>query len=353
MQLFHGVRLYRGIESDRFTFVPFSRYTERRQYSKLIETLEDTRMKQAWFVGECMLELRPVSPALLAHAFAGDVYNTAVYFRRFGPPCQCVFVSCVGTDSLSDDLLRDATRHGLDTRGIARIEGSQPGLYWIETDASGERRFLYWRAQSAARAMLDETHFAHLQADLPSCLLLYFSGISLAILDEARRERLLHLARGVRDSGGIVAFDSNYRPLLWESADAARMWTTSAVQISSHVLVTDDDEARLHGDASALETLSRILSSGVREVVVKMGKDGCLVQGQDMATHATVPAVPAKVTDTTAAGDSFNAAYLATRISGGAAEDAARAGAALAARVVGYPGAIIESERSSGSGSQP
>jgi 2-dehydro-3-deoxygluconokinase len=52
----------------------------------------------------------------------------------------------------------------------------------------------------------------------------------------------------------------------------------------------------------------------------------------------------AKVVDTTAAGDSFAAAYLATRLSGADPAIAAAAGHRLAGTVVGYPGAIIPRE---------
>ena len=49
----------------------------------------------------------------------------------------------------------------------------------------------------------------------------------------------------------------------------------------------------------------------------------------------------ARVVDTTAAGDSFAAAYLANRLAGAGPAAAARAGHALAGVVVGHPGALI------------
>jgi 2-dehydro-3-deoxygluconokinase len=307
---------------------------------------------QAWFIGECMIELRPTQPLqplndaqqmprAMAQSFSGDVYNTAVYFRRRCMLVESQFISAVGNDSISASLRDEVTRQGIGTGLMAVHPDALPGLYWIETNAAGERSFLYWRQQSAARHMLDETHAATLMQQAAQCGLLYFSGITLAILDDARRQRLLDLAQAVRAHGGWVAFDSNYRPRLWESRDEALHWTRLALAQASHALVTLDDESALHGDVDAQACLQRTRAAGVGEVVVKLGEQGCLVQAAGMDTAQTVTTQKVMAVDTTAAGDSFNAAYLAARRQGASAIAAAGAGCALAAGVVMHPGAII------------
>jgi 2-dehydro-3-deoxygluconokinase len=295
-----------------------------------------------WFIGECMVELRRAGPGLLAQSFAGDVYNTAVYFERLTGGRATCFVSAVGTDSVSHALLDEVSGQGLDTRHVAHVPERHPGLYWIELDAHGERSFLYWRADSAARAMLDGAHYSSLQSQTHVCSLLYFSGISLAILDEERRTRLLALARQIKESGGMIAFDSNYRSALWESREAALHWCHAATSLCTHALMTFDDEQHLHGDTDPSQTMHRLLAVGVQDAVVKLGAKGCLVQTAQQKEPLSVPALKVDPVDTTAAGDSFNAAYLAARIQGKNAGEAAQAGCQLAARVVGYRGAIID-----------
>lgn len=295
-----------------------------------------------WFIGECMIELRRAEAGLLRQSFAGDVYNTAVYFRRTAPERRTCFVSAVGADSMSAALLAHARKHGLQTDRVAAGAARPPGVYLIETTPDGERSFLYWRSDSAARSMLGPDHCTRLQQHLGGCRLLYFSGITLAILDEARRDRLLALAAAVKRNGGRVGFDSNYRPALWQDSTAARRWNTAAITACTHALLTFDDEAALHRDAAVGDTIARTLAGGAAEVVVKLGADGCVVQSGAAGAMQAVPAQRVTPVDTTAAGDSFNAAYLAARLAGATPVQAAEAGNRLAARVIQVPGAIID-----------
>ncbi|GJI94007.1 ketodeoxygluconokinase [Duganella caerulea] len=295
-----------------------------------------------WSVGECMLELRPQSQGTLAHAAAGDSYNTAVYLKRLAPDMPVRYVSALGDDAMSG-LIRDHMREErIDDSLIDIRAGGTAGLYAIATDANGERRFTYWRAQSAARSMLSAAHLAQLGAQLAECRVLLLTGITLAILDDERRAALLSLAAQVRAAGGWVALDNNYRPALWDVA-TARDWMDRAAQVCTHALFSFDDEVLLHGERSPAEALARIAALGIPEVVLKLGADGCLIGGaaQHSAQPVHVPALAVRAVDTTAAGDSFNAGYLAQRLRGASSVKAAEFGCAVAAAVVTHPGAII------------
>lgn len=294
---------------------------------------------QFWAIGECMLELRPAGSDTLHTSAAGDTYNSAVYVKRLLPELDVQYVSALGDDATSAAIRAAMRGHGVGDALVDTIAGQLPGLYMIETDAAGERRFRYWRAQSAARSMLGARHLAQLHDALPACGALLLTGITLAILDDARRAALLALAARIRAQGGWVVLDSNYRPALW-TVDTARHWLGQALAISTHALLSADDEAALYGDGDAAATYTRVQSATDAEIVIKTGAAGCLV-GQAGAPALHVAAVPAKPVDTTAAGDSFNAAYLAARWRGQAPQDAAGAGAHLAAVVVSHAGAII------------
>jgi 2-dehydro-3-deoxygluconokinase len=189
--------------------------------------------------------------------------------------------------------------------------------------------------------MLREDRPATIARGLAGTALVYFSGITLSILDEPQRHALFDLLDGLRRAGTFVAFDSNYRPAGWPSLEEARRWMTEALRRSDIALPTFDDEQKLFGDSDPAATARRIQALGVTEVVVKLGEEGCYILDGDRRVAAE--RAP-RVVDTTGAGDSFNAAYLAARLLDHPALQAARWGNRLAAVVVQHPGAIIPRE---------
>ena len=87
---------------------------------------------------------------------------------------------------------------GVETDRIRDVPGRRPGLYAI-TLKKAERAFTYWRGESAARLLADDA--AWLKRALSGAEMLYFSGITLAILAPAARRRLLARARGTAKGG--------------------------------------------------------------------------------------------------------------------------------------------------------
>jgi 2-dehydro-3-deoxygluconokinase len=293
--------------------------------------------------GECMIELQGEAFGTMRQTFGGDTLNTAVYLARCGAArgIQTCYATGLGDDRYSDGMLAAWQAEGIATSLVRRLPGRLPGLYTISVDANGERSFAYWRDNSAARCYFDDASPTPLEQAAPQLDALYVSGISLAILSPAARERLWATLAAVRRHGGQVIFDNNYRPRLWPDAATARTAHLQALASSDIALVTLDDEQLLHGDATLATSLERSLSSACREVIVKQGRAPTLVrEGTNAPVEVPTHAI-ARVVDTTAAGDSFAGAYLAARLSGSSAADAAAAGNALAAIVIQHRGAII------------
>jgi 2-dehydro-3-deoxygluconokinase len=215
-------------------------------------------------------------------------------------------------------------------------------LYIIRTDARGERSFTYFRSAAAARDVLREGRDARLAERLAGYACVYFSGITLSILDDEHRRKLMGVLDRLRGAGTRIAFDSNYRPVGWPSAEAARTWTDEAWRRSDIAMPTLDDEQRLVGGLNADSAVARLRQLGVGEIVLKLSGEGSLVWSREAPAATKVPPNRvAKVVDTTAAGDSFNAGYLYGRLTGKDPVASAAIGSRLAAVKIQYPGAII------------
>ncbi len=298
-------------------------------------------------IGECMIELSETAGAAqqsgaMQRTFGGDTLNTAVYLARSldNAPGEVHYVTALGDDPFSAEMLAAWKREGLKTGQVFRLAGRLPGLYIIRTDAAGERTFHYWRSAAAARELFRAEQAESLAASLSGFDLVYLSGITLGILDTESRDRLFALLEALKHAGCRIAFDTNYRPRLWHSRAEAQAAVSRVLGLAALALPTFDDEAALFGDETAEATAARLHGLGVEEVVVKCGAEPCLISRDGRHNRVAGERV-AKPLDTTAAGDSFNGAYLAARLTDETPEAAAAAAHRLAARVIATKGAII------------
>ena len=299
--------------------------------------------KRIALVGECLIELNGEPFGALHQTFGGDSLNTALYLTRLmRNKADVQYISAMGTDSLSDEMVRLWQAEGIDTRCVLRDPARLPGLYWIQVDSRGERQFLYWRSDSAARQLLRHPGFERVAAELTQVDVIYVSGISLAILPAEDRSMLLDLLIRLASEGVALAFDSNYRPGLWPSAEAARAAVAALLPVARLTFATFDDEQSLWGDDTSDMTLARLQGAKARSIVIKLGAAGCLYSDDVGITplKAAASAV-ATVVDTTAAGDAFNAGFLAGWVVGHNPEACCRAGNRLAGAVIQHRGAII------------
>ncbi len=290
-------------------------------------------------IGECMIEMSGGEDRQYRLGYAGDTLNTAWYMRALlGKDWSVDYFTGLGEDRYSADIRQFLDTHHIGTRNIRTVPGRRPGLYLIHQEG-GDRHFTYWRDTSAARLLADDKEALHTAVEGAS--MVYFSGITLAILAPRARGRLLGAIVKARDAGAKVAFDTNLRPALWTSPRVMASVLTAAASLCDIVLPTHTDEAPLFGDKSVEETAERYLELGVEEVVVKDGsKEALIATANEQVRVAPKPG--AKVVDATGAGDSFNGAYLSARLAGSSLREAAETAHRVAAVVIGQKGALVD-----------
>lgn len=288
-------------------------------------------------IGECMVEMAPGDDGRFAMGFAGDMFNSAWYARQVaGDRLRVAFLSAIGDDAVSAGMESFIRAAGVEPL-LSIVPGKSVGLYLISLK-DGERSFSYWRSDSAARRLTDGLHRL---PGLSSGDWVLISGITLAILDDNRRARLLELLHEAKSRGGLIAFDPNIRPRLWDSAEEMCRQIMEAAALSDLVLPSFDDEATHFRDASPEATLARYRAAGVASVVVKNGA-GPVIASEGSSPPVTVhpPAIPA-VVDTTAAGDAFNGGFLSAFMAGASLTHSIHAGCTVAAQVIGARGALV------------
>ena len=290
-------------------------------------------------VGECMAEFSPDEKlGKFNLGFAGDTFNTAWYIANNHADVNSAYFSKVGDDELSDQMLKFMSDNQVDTRYITTVAGSTIGLYLISL-VNGERTFSYWRNKSAATFLgqnADDVENAMKKQDM-----IYFSGITLAILDQNSRKNLFSCLKSARRAGKKIAFDPNLRPKLWNNKKEMCDVIMSGANLSDIILPSFEDEATWFSDSDPMSTLARYQNVGAETVVVKNAGDPVSFWSQHGTGTYLVESVE-KIIDSTAAGDSFNAEILVGLLREISLADAINNGANLAKKVLMGQGALVK-----------
>ena len=292
-------------------------------------------------IGECMIEMARREDGAFDANVGGDTFNTAIYLARLGAPVS--YMTAVGDDPYSTMIMDAAHAEGVGCDTIQVVEGRMPGLYLIETN-SGERSFWYWRDTAPARDLFELDGAANLAATMAAAGTVYLSGITLSLYSAHGLDQLEDALIQARQAGAKIVIDSNYRPTGWQRNIErarriyARFWSHTDIALPSF-----DDEQALWGDIEPAETIARLEKFDVGEICLKMADQGAIVHTDGTAQHVPPDAVLDPI-DTTAAGDSFSAAYLWARLNGHPPARAAAHGHRLAAIVIQHPGAIAPAD---------
>jgi len=301
-----------------------------------------TKQKMA-IIGECMLEIsagQSFPNESAKFSFGGDTLNVALYCSRLGGSAD--YITALGDDEFSHQMTKAWRNEGIGTTLIETIKGAVPGLYAIVNDFTGERSFLYWRDNAPVKKLF-KSDFSDglIEKIIERYDVLYFTGITLSLFDNESLDKLYGLVEKFKQKGGRIAFDLNYRPRGWNFDTERALDVIERFSSKIDIVITGlDDEKELFNDETALKIIERYKNCGASEIIIKSGSNPTIFYNGEKVQALPLEEIITPI-DTTAAGDSFNGAYMAARLNELDISDAIIYGQSCSTEVIKHQGAII------------
>jgi 2-dehydro-3-deoxygluconokinase len=281
-------------------------------------------------IGEVMLEMSDMGGGLYKKSFAGDTFNVAHYLNVVtGGRIKAEYLTAVGEDAESEACLEFMREKGVLTSKCQRNPNRTIGLFVLSNDEHGEKQYGYWRGQSAARLLFDRPQ------DLSGYDLIYISGITAAITEN--RSNLIRSITSAKQQSAQIAYDFNHRVRLWEPG-AARAFAEQILTLVDIAKISDEELAFLYSGKSVEEFSTA--HPQAEWVLTCGGEKGEVWKNGNMLARQKFTAVT-EVVDSSAAGDSFIATYIAEKFAGASPLEGLRRGHAIASQVVLGKGSIV------------
>lgn len=259
------------------------------------------------------------SPRLELHC-GGVGANCALALANWG--LQARLLGSVGQDAFGDYLLKSLAKGRVDTHWVQRTPEAMTGLLYVNVTPDGQRTFFGSRSANGLVRRVPPSSSFYAGA----------AGASLVgynFLDPATEKAARQIIKTVRSRGGWVSLDVGVGP--------CKQIPRKILDVCGEVdllFVGHEEATLLTGLRDEPRAYARLAKTGVREIVLKIGRRGCLIA--ENGQLRPIPSFSVKAVDSTGAGDSFVAAYLYAR-----AQDWPGADAALLANAAGAVTASI------------
>ncbi|WP_419821030.1 carbohydrate kinase family protein [Anoxybacterium hadale] len=255
----------------------------------------------------------------------GDAFNEAVILSRLGK--KTALIGHIGKDMAGEMIVKRCAEEGIHYEGMLIDPEAETRINIAMIDQDGQRRFLKTQTKVSGSFLPEEIDFSLIKSSRAVSLASIFSSklrnmdTILQIVQTAREHQTVTFAdmvpmtggEGLKDIEKILPYIDYFLPNLEE----ARLLT---------------------GKNTPDEMADCLLQNGVGNVMIKLGKDGCLIKSEK--ERYRLLAYPAQVIDTTGAGDNFAAAFIASALDGKSLRDCGSFAAAAAAISTEAAGAV-------------
>jgi sugar/nucleoside kinase (ribokinase family) len=251
----------------------------------------------------------------------GGAVNVASTLAQLGH--EVALFTKVGDDANGREVVSALSAVGVDTSCVRVSAGDSTPFTFVGVHEDGERTFIHTPGANRTFGVGDIEKETLLDCNY----LVYMDLWVQPMLDGDAGAQILREARG----RGVVTLLDECWGLGPDRAVLEQM-----VSHADYVLPSLDEVGTLYPGLSKSAVADHLLGLGAGTVVLKMGTEGCFVRTADAAEQ--VPVVPAEAVDTTGAGDSFNAGFIAGLVRGLPPVDAAKLGVQVASRRIGVIG---------------
>ena len=263
-----------------------------------------------------------LAPHLEMH-IGGVAANCALALSRWGVEPR--LVGCVGQDEFGSFLRRTLREHGLEVHWVQSTGAAMTGLVYINVTPDGQRTFFGSRGSNM---LVRKPQRPHVLFHRAAALHLVGYDFLTPIMEATAR----YLHKSLRDRGALLSLDVGPEP--------SRLIPRKILHLAGQVdilFANGTESCSLTQERDPRNALRSLLNAGAKDVVLKLGKEGCLIF--DEGTVKEVPPFFVNVVDSTGAGDAFVAAFLQARLRGWSQTEAAIAANAAGAAAVKFMGA--------------
>lgn len=269
-------------------------------------------MPKALCIGELLIDFVSTTPDVtladapgFVKAPGGAPANVAVGLAKLG--IDAGFIGKVGADPFGDFLTETLQQNNVDTTYLIAGKASRTTLAFVATRSDGMKDITFYRHPGAdIQLSPNEVDTDYIR----SAEMFHYGSVSLS--HSPTRDATLKAIQAAKAAGAFISYDPNLRLMLWDIEEEAKHWIWEVMPYADVVKISEEEWEFITGDVEFKNGIERILSLGVKLLVITLGERGCYYTNG--VVEGSIDGIDVNVVDTLGAGDAFVAAMLSQLI---------------------------------------